>query len=96
MTIRFKGSMNHVVLNLEVLEKKVGPIDIVCLNSTDLRSSQEHEVWTLAPEKLVHGLLVQQIELRSIPGQQVGVSIGLQTTNDRRSHHAAVAGDKYF
>ena len=85
--------VDGVHLQRHVVIHEVGQCFLVCHDAADLGSSKEHILRLLLCEELFHSILTGQVQLLVGAGDDVGVALTLQLTNDCRAHHAAMTCD---
>src|SRR5439155_8715216 len=85
------STVHQVGLDHQVLIKKVGAIDVVCLDSADLGRGNKDVVGTLFAQESMDCGLVQQIQLRALAGQDSAVALSLQPPHERAADHAAMS-----
>ncbi len=91
-----KRAVNQVVLNLEILMKKLRRIRVIGMNTAHFRRRVENVCRLLLRQKLADGFPVQQFQFRAGPANQLGKSSFLQFSPNRASHQPAVSGNKNF
>src|SRR5690554_2557571 len=91
----FPGRMNDVVLNLQVLIKKVGPISIVGHDAANLGGGQKDKFRLFFFEPGGNSSLIEQIELLTVGRQQVLITLAVQMAVNGRTYESFVAGNKY-
>jgi hypothetical protein len=90
------GCMYDIGLDQKVLVDKIPGIDVVGVDTANLCGRQDNITDLLTAKKGVNLLLVCKIQLAMGTGNQVGISLGCQASDQGRSNHAAVSGDIYF
>jgi len=86
------GLVEHVILDEQVLVDELRRIGVVGQNAADPGRGQEDVIGLFLGKECRDRLLIQQIKFRVGPGEQVGVSISAQSTEQCRAHQAAMAG----
>ena len=79
--------MRHVVIH------EVGQSLLICHDAADLGSCQEHILRLLLCEELFHSILTGQVQLLVSAGDDIGVALTLQLTDNCRANHAAMTCD---
>ena len=90
------GRMDHIHFQYHVLIHEIGQSRLVGLNAPHLGRRQKDIFRLFHGKKPFDGLLPRQVQLPVGPKQQIVIPLPLQFTDNRRTHHAAVAGDVYF
>ena len=86
----FPCRMDGVHLQRHVVIHEVSQSLLICHDAADLGSCQEHILRLLLREELFHSILTGQVQLLVSAGDDIGVALTLQLTNDSRTDHAAM------
>ena len=87
------GGVDDVGLYLQVVAQEVGGARVIGEYPADFRSRQEHVSRPLGGEESIDGLLIAEFQLLAVSQQQLVESLGLETSDDRRTHQPAMAGN---
>ena len=85
--------MDGVHLQRHVVIHEISQCFLVCHDAADLGSSKEHILRLLLCEELFHSILTGQVQFLVGAGDDIGVTLTLQFTNDCRAHHPAMTCD---
>src|SRR5207248_3743664 len=94
-TILMRGG-DDVVLNPQIIEQKLHRLIVVCFDTADFGSRENHDLRFFFGKKLVHGRYVSQIELAPVALKQVLKAGRLERSDKRAADHSPVASDKDF
>jgi hypothetical protein len=90
--------VHDIALDDEVVVDEVGRVGVVGDDAADLGRCQDHDIGPFHRQEGSHRGLVLEIELRLSAGDEFDRLArplpGLEPPQDRRAHHAAVAGDE--
>ena len=89
-------SMNHIVLNHQILVNKVGAVTAVRHNSSDMGGRQEHIFRLLNRKEIMNGLLVGQIQFHMRTQDKIRIPFCLQILQDGGTDQAPMTCYKYF
>ena len=82
--------MDGVHLQRHIVIHKIGQRFLICHDAADFSSSKKHILRLLLCKERFHGILTGQIQLLVRTGDDIGVTLTLQFTDDCRTHHAAM------
>ncbi|MCY1293835.1 hypothetical protein D9M68_575460 [compost metagenome] len=88
------GGLDEVGLDHQVLVDEVGRIAVVGMNAAHLGRRQIDLVDAMDLEIVLYLRLVEQVQLVAAGGKDVGVAQRLQTADDGRADHTAMAGNE--
>ena len=86
------GAVDQVGLDQQVLIEEVGAVEVVGVDAPDLGCGDEEVVGPFLLQEGQHRALVQQVQLRTAAGDDLGVAAGLQAAHQRAADHATVPG----
>ena len=84
--------LNDICLNRKVVEQEIGWICVVGKDSANLGGGEDDRVGPSPRHPLPDGLLLAQIHIPSIHGEDFHVFPG-KAAQDRRANHAAMASN---
>jgi hypothetical protein len=84
--------LDDIRLNREIIEQEIGWIRVVGKDSANLGGGEDDNIWLGPGHPLPDGLLLAQIDINAIHGQDFHVFRG-EATQDSRADHAAMARD---
>jgi hypothetical protein len=87
-----EGRVNDIVLDAQILEKKLHRIIIVRLYPADLRCRENHDVGRCFRKEVGNRRFVTEIELRSIARDEVNETFRFESPNERAPHHSPMTG----
>ena len=85
--------VDGVHLQRHVVIHEVGQCFLIGHDAADLGSSKEHILRLFLCEELFHSILTGQVQFFVGAGDDIGIALTLQLTNDCRAHHAAMTCD---
>ena len=87
---------DDIVLDTQIIEEKFDRKIAVCLDAAHFGGRENHGIRPLLPKKSAHGVLIGEIELRTIARRQVRKSFRFEAPKQCAADHAAMAGHKNF
>jgi hypothetical protein len=93
---RLVRGVDQVGLDHQVLVQELGPVHVVGLDAAHLGCGNVDVIRLLRLDEIMHGALIEQIQLGPAGGNDPGVARRLQAANNGRAHHATVAGNENF
>src|ERR1039457_248120 len=88
--------MNHIILNHQIFIDKFSAKRIVCVNSSNSRSSKKNIFRFFFFEKFFNGKLISQIKFFGSSSNNICKSFLLKFSQDGRTHHSPMTGNVYF
>src|SRR5205814_8216642 len=92
----FVRGPNDVVLALEILDEEFDRQIVVRLDPTNFRGREHGQGRFLRRKETVDGLTVTQIQVRAIPGDEIGEIALFELSNERAANEATMARDEDF
>ena len=89
-------AVNNMRLYRQIRVNKIRPLCVVGQYAPDLCGSQKHEIRFFLLKKGLNLFLPCQVQRIPLSRDNVLISDGLEFSDNRRSHHPAVTGDKDF
>ena len=90
------GTMDDVVLDLEILIDELGRIGGIGVDTAHLGSSQNDVVRFFSRKKVAYGLLLSKIKFCMAANAQVFIARAAQSPADSTAHQTAMSGHKEF
>ncbi|MNE06210.1 hypothetical protein D3C80_987940 [compost metagenome] len=86
--------VNNVALNHHVFVDEIRRVGVVGDNAANLCRRQIHLIDTFVRKECLHRLTVKQVQLVAGTHHDVYITALLKLTDDGRSHHPTMTGDK--
>ncbi len=87
---RAPGSFDHMGLDLQVLQQKVGRVAAIGLNTAQLGGGEHYQCGLVLGEPGFHRRAIEQVELRAAGGEELVVASAPEGAADGAAGHAAV------